>query len=284
MGQHYLPQHYLRSFATPDDPHYIWMYDKTSKEFKRLPIQNVAQSSEFYSEEDERALSENIEQPAQAPLEQLGKGQQVDVRGRLAVTIYLESMIKRVPHIRNNMLEKAPQTKVKLLARIRGNPELLELLVLRLNLTREEVLHLIEQWEQTFDSKPLSERDDIIRRQWSSLAVLECILSMTWRVIRADDSHHFLTGDNPVFFHKEYGLQPPDGEFSFPLSSDVALHGSWQGSRGELLFDRAKPEHVKEIDRRAIVAAVRFVFCHEKASWVCVVAEKPIPRLNRIRW
>ena len=33
MGHHYLPQHYLRCFSTPDNPDYIWMYDKSSKEF-----------------------------------------------------------------------------------------------------------------------------------------------------------------------------------------------------------------------------------------------------------
>ena len=96
MGQHYVQQHYLRCFGTPDDPNNIWMYDKSSKKFKRLPIKNVAQSSGFYSEEDERALSERIEQPAQDPLEQLRNGQQIKVQGRLAITVYLESMIKRV--------------------------------------------------------------------------------------------------------------------------------------------------------------------------------------------
>ena len=281
MGHHYLPQHYLRCFSTPDNPDYIWMYDKSSKEFKRLPIQNVAQSSEFYSEEDERALSEKIEQPAQAPLKQLRKGQQVDVRGRLAVTFYLESMIKRVPHIRNSMLEIAPQAKANLLAEIRGNPESL---ASRSNLTQAQVLHQIDQWEHEFDSNRLSGRDDLIRRQWSTRALIECIFSMTWRVIRADGSHHFLTGDNPVFFDKGYGLKPPYGEFSFPLSSDVALHGSWQGPSAGLLFVQSNPALVKEINRRVIFNAERFVFYHEKASWVSVVAEKQKPRLNRIQW
>ncbi len=281
MGQHYVPQHYLRCFATPDDPNFIWMYDKTSKKFNRLPIQNVAQSSEFYSEEDERALSEIIEQPAQAPLEQLRKGQQIDDRGRLAVTVYLESMIKRVPNMRKKLLALVPQEKDKLLAKNRENPESL---ASRVNLTLEQVLPLIDQWEHKFDSQRLSVRDDLIRRQWSSQEVIECISSMTWRVIKADDSHHFLTGDNPVFFDRGYGLNPPDGEFSFPLSSDVALHGSWQGPPEGLLFVRANPVLVKEIDRRVIFSAERFVFCHEKASWVSVVAEKPKIRLTRIQW
>ena len=281
MGQHYVPQHYLGCFGTPDDPDHIWMYDKSSKKSKRLPIQNVAQSKEFYSEEDERALSERIEQPAQAPLEQLRNGQQIEVQGRRAVAVYLESMIKRVPHMRNSMLGIAPQAKDKLLARIRDNPESY---AAKHNLKQSGLLQGIEQWEQEFDSRALSMKDDLIRRQWSTPAVLDCIYSMTWRVIRADDSHHFLTGDNPVFFDKSCGLQQPNAEFSFPLSSDVALHGSWQGSREGLIFVQAKPPLVKEINRRVVFGAERFVFCHQNISWVSVVAAKQQPRLNRIQW
>ena len=213
MGYHYVPQYYLRHFATPEDPNKIWMYDKCSKEFKRLPIKNVAQSSGFYSEEDERALSERIEGPAQGPLDQLRNGQQVGVEGRRAVAVYLESMIKRGPRTRRKMIEKAPQKKNELISEIRGNPELP---ASRFNLSQEELLQIIEQWEHKFDSRPLSMRHELIRRQWSSQAVIACIFSMTWRVIRADDSHRFITSDNPVFFDEGYGLKPPLGEFSPP--------------------------------------------------------------------
>ena len=281
MGQHYVQQHYLRCFGTPENPDNIWMYDKISKKFKQLPIKKAAQSSGFYSEEDERALSEMIESPAQDPLEQLRNGQQIESQGRLAVAIYLESMIKRVPHRRKKMLEKAPQVKNKLLARIRKSAESL---ALKYNLTPAELLPRIEQWEQKFDSKPLSMKDDLIRRQWFSLDLIGCILSMTWRVIKAAESHLFLTSDNPVFFDEGYGLKEPHGEFSFPLSTDVALHGSWQGSREGLLFVQAKPALVKEINRRVVFVAERFVFYHQNASWVSVVAAKQRPRLTQIQW
>ena len=212
-------------------------------------IKNVAQSSEFYSEGDERALSKRIEQPAQAPLEQLRNDQQIEVQGRYAVAVYLESMIKRVPHMRKKLLAIVPQAKDQLLARIRENPESY---AAKRNLKQPGLLQRIEQWEQKFDSRPLSMNDDIIRRQWSSPDVIDCIFSMTWRVIKADESNCFLTGDNPVFFDEGYGLKKPNGEFSFPLSSDVVLHGSWQGPREGLIFVQAKPPLVKEINRRVV--------------------------------
>lgn len=281
MGQHYIPQHYLRHFATPEAPDKIWMYDKCSKEFKRLPIKNVAQSSGFYSEEDERALSERIEGPAQGPLDLLRNSQRVGVKGRRAVAVYLDSMLKRGPRNRRKMIEKAPETKNELLSEIRGNPEFE---ASRFNSSQEELLQTIDQWEQKFDNRPLSMKDELIRRQWSSPAVIACIFSMTWRVIKADDAHHFLTSDTPVFFHEGYGLKHPYAEFSFPLSSDVALHGSWQGPRAGILFDKAWPALVKEVDRRVAYMAERFVFYYQNANWVPKVADKQRPELNRISW
>ncbi len=257
------------------------MYDKCSKEFKRLPIKNVAQSSGFYSEEDERALSDQIEGPAQDPLDRLRNGQEVGVEGRRAVAVYLESMIKRGPRNRRKMIEKAPQVKSELLSEIKGN---LGLEASRFNLSQEELLHEIEEWEGKFDSKRLSMKDALIRRQWISPVMIHCIFSMTWRVIIADDSHYFLTCDNPVFFDEGYGLKPPFGEFSFPLSSHVALYGCWQGPREGLFFVQARPPLVKEIDRRVAFMAERFVFYRHNDSWVPKVADKLSPRLTPIEW
>ena len=42
MGQHYVPQHYLRSFEVSDQPGMIWTYDKIAKTSKSLPIKLVA--------------------------------------------------------------------------------------------------------------------------------------------------------------------------------------------------------------------------------------------------
>ena len=281
MGQHYVQQQYLRCFGTPETPDYIWMYDKNSKEFNRLPIKNVAQSRGFYREDDERALSEKIEQPAQSPLEQLREGKQVGVQGRRAVASYLESMLKRVPHHRKKLLATAPQVKNRLLAEIRRSPESL---AGKCNLTEEELLSGIEQWEQEFDSGLLPAKDDLIRRQWSSEKIIDCIVSMTWRVIKANDENCFLTSDNPMFFDEGRGLTTVDSEFNVSLSSNVALHGSWQGPRGGLLLVQKNAEVVKEINRRLAFAAERFIFFHCKAEWISVVASKQQPRLKRIQW
>ena len=282
MGQHYVPQHHLRQFAAPSDSDKIWMYGKGTGACRLLPIRNVAQSGDFYKEADERALSEKIEGPAQKPLDQLRSGQQIDSAGREAVALYLDSMIKRVPHTRKKMLDIVGPATENMIGRIRKNHEME---ALRRGVTSEEILEAIDEFEQDFRRRDISMKDDSVRFQWSSPRIVEHIFYMAWRVIRVDYPNGFLTGDNPVFFHEGYGLKRPGGEFSFPFASGVALHGSWQESRdGHLIFIDGRPALVKEFNRRTIFGADRFVFYHQEAPWVRQLAKKPRLQLSRIRW
>ena len=107
---------------------------------------------------------------------------------------------------------------------------------------------------------------------------------MTWRVIKADPSHSFLTCDNPVFFDKENGLKPLS-ESSVSLCH-LMLHYTAVGRVRvrAFFFVQARPLHVKEIDRRVAFVAERFVFYHHNASWVPRVADKLSPRLTPIEW
>ena len=68
MGQHYVPQHYLRGFSDDSDKEKIWMYDKNKCTYRLLPIKAVAQSSNFYTAEAETWLHDIVERPAQGQL------------------------------------------------------------------------------------------------------------------------------------------------------------------------------------------------------------------------
>ena len=245
MGKHYVPQQYLHQFATLSDEDEIWMFDKQSKEFKLLPIKSVAQAPDFYSADDEEMLAKVVERPAQKPLKELQTGQGLEEEDRRRVAVYLESMIKRVPRTRKmarNHLKRTPE----------------------------------------FESLSPSEQKDIIRRQWSSEELINCLMSMTWRVIKTDSPSLFITGDNPV--SNPVGLKPLTGEFSFALSPHFALHGSQQGPQRGLLWINAIPSIVKEINRRVVAGSDRFVFCHQKATWVKKISRNPRPTLNQIQW
>ena len=283
MGHHYLPRRYLRHFAVGDEPDFIWMYDMQTGKSRKLPIKNVAQSPGFYSDADEVALAQRIESPAEAPLNLLRDGQRLDAAQRKLVAVYLESMMKRVPGFRRLLLQVIREDGGEAFEEIRKDPQGWAS-QRGLKVSTEEILRDVEEWEAGFDQESISLKDDLLRGQWTTPLMVRTLLTMTWRITRTDLSNGFLTGDNPMFFHKTYGLRQKEAEITFPLSSRVALHGSWDGRKGGLEFVEARPTLVKEINRRIVCNAGRFLFLHRNAEWVWTVADKPHIRLNRIQW
>ena len=102
--------------------------------------------------------------------------------------------------------------------------------------------------------------------------------SMKWVFMesRVDD---FLTCDNPVYLG--IGIKPPDGELSFPLSSDLALFASWKLA-ADGVFCVAETQIVNEFNRRTIVSASHHVYYKKDANWARSLVKKGHLRLNRI--
>lgn len=76
MGKHYVPQYYLRGFSLPDDPSLIWMYDKYTGRATLAAIDKVAQQRDFYTDDVEEWLTEEIERPANMALDKIRLGRQ----------------------------------------------------------------------------------------------------------------------------------------------------------------------------------------------------------------
>jgi len=284
MGHHYVPQHYLRGFEPPAHPGTIWRYDKASKLFKCIPIKVVAQEPAFYAEEDERALSTQIEGPALGSLARLRRGEAISQDDRARIAVYAASMMMRGPRRRRKALEMAPSV---LADTITGFKKRLEEWASSPDADRALVARRFAELEAVRDKyarEPPSTVIDQVRSPWPRQRFVDLIFAMTWRVIASDASTRFLTSDNPAFFFEAHGLGQPEAEISFPLASDVALHGSWQGPREGLIFVQAKPVLVREINRRIVSGAERFVFYHEHAKWIATIADKPHPFLSRIQW
>ena len=266
MDTHYLPQNYLRQFASPSNPDKVWRYDKCEGEFKLLPIKAVGKMKDFYDGPTEQWLNNNIEGPANYALDKLRNRQDIDNEGRTRVARYLDSMLKRVPHLRRRLLEIAPEEKKRLFENIRNAPESR---ATDYGTTSAALMREIDRLEKEGYGENLSMTDDLVRLQWVSPEIVRIIYSMTWRVLVAGRSERFLTGDRPVFFTERIGLNDKESEFTFPISSGVALHGSWRRSNlGLLAHTDALASHVKEINRRTIHGADRFAFSDQSVPWV----------------
>ena len=165
--------------------------------YKLLPIEAVTQSPDYYSERDERRLNQEVEKPAQGPLNKLRTGSQITDEERRRVSVYVAVMIDRVPRGRDRRLKKFPESKEKLFSTYRRDPEAE---ALRLNTTPETLLREVAKLEQGLEARPPTRKHDLIRFHRVPQKTSSAIYSMTWRIIKSDRSGQFLTSDNPVFF------------------------------------------------------------------------------------
>ena len=282
MGQHYLPQRYLRQFSAVDHPDKIWMYDKSKRDSKLLPIKIVAQSSGFYFEEDESALNEEVEGPALQPLDKLIHGRNIDKGERLRVALYLNLLLLRVPKAR----EKRKEILIRELPNLLKGWEDERLNDLPYSkLYYNLVQSAIDPWRKDdFDELPGEDVRELLMGLPKSQDITDRLLAMTWRLIRSADSKNFITGDNPIFFPKWLGLKNFDVELTVPLSSSTALHLSYQGKSETTLFIPAKTRHVNEINRRTARGSGRFLFCHRNEEWIAKMMRVAQPRVKPLRW
>ena len=282
MGYHFLPQEYLRQFAVDGDRDRIWMFDKSERSFKLLPIKNVAQAPGFYFDEDERALNERVESPAHRPLRKLRDGQDITQNERRTVALYLQVLLGRVPksraHRHDVLRRELPDMVAKAEEELWESGQVPEQY-------RERVTAVIDRWRpDDLDDLPDQELRELTERQWVLPQVVEHLYRMTWRILVSNNENAFLTSDNPFHYFEGLGLAHADAEVSVPLSSTVSLHASHQGQPETTLFIPAEPQLVKEINRRTASGADRFLFFHRGDRWVERLARVSRPRLNRIRW
>lgn len=283
MGHHYIPQAYLRGFTEPGSDRFIWMYDKVTGRFSRPTVRKLAQQKNFYSQEVESELNRIIETPAHRVLNMLRQGETIGDQDRAQLAIYIGTMMWRVPHIRAERLKRWPQAIKDVHAQTR---EQLEEMRHNLDVDQAAVarrLQEIETADKRCEEEVPQEVLDSFRLPWPSEKMVSVIYSMNWRFGTSDGPSYYLTSDNPAFFFESYGLGRPESKLSFPISSDLALFGTWQTSSLPLMF-KAPQNMVKEVNRRVASIATRFLFYKERQEWVATLARKQTPYLSRIQW
>jgi hypothetical protein len=284
MGSHYVPQQYLKGFSDPENPGMIWMYDKKLHQFMHASIVSVAQQVGYYSPETERLLSEIVEGPANQALNRVRREKKVTDNNRMHLTLYIGTMLKRVPRRRRKAAEMLPKiledtirnfkAKVEAWARAsRADPKLVARRIAE-----------IDRVYEAFRRELPSELIEQIRTPWPGNRIVALLYAMQWRITSTDGPIYFLTSDNPAYFFEAYGLGKPESELTFPLTSDMALLAAWQGPGEGTFFVPCTQALVKEVNRRVASGAERFVFYHERRDWVASLSDKKRPYLSRIQW
>ncbi len=283
MGHHSVPQRYLKAFQAPASPGHIWASDKQGPVCNLLPIKRVAQSPAFYQLADEHALTYGVEVPGGDAIDRLRHEGRLDEAQRRDLTYYIATQIRRVPNARDWFERLVPEAMDDVFARRRASlrsaaaapPATADTLAAR--------LAGVDALEKRFRARPPDTLREQCETPWPFESWLFAIHSMYWRLLRAKGSAQFLTGDNPAFFFEGFGLANEECELILPLTPELLLHCSWQPCRDLQQLDLQNPL-VKEMNRRIIVGATRFVYSHQEVDWVFKVAQNKPAQLTRIRW
>ncbi|MBU1615972.1 DUF4238 domain-containing protein, partial [bacterium] len=112
---------------------------------------------------------------------------------------------------------------------------------------------------------------------------------MNWAFLEATDDYKFVTSDNPLFYvdlaHDPrslygVGLSNKNIEVTFPISQDLMFFGTWQKFEG---YKKLNNKFVKEMNRRTISSALRFVFasqCSDKLNRLVQKYKDSTPRMK----
>lgn len=286
MGHHYVPQEYLRGFTDSSCPDALWQFDKKRLSYSEQPasIAKIAQQRSFYGVNTERLLNELVERPANRVLDKLRSGDvSLEDEERVHLSVYIATMLKRVPRHRAKGKAMAPGVLRKIASELRGQIRAYVHAGKISSETAGKRLAETDAAEAKFASEMPNEVREQIRNPWPTEAMIELVYGMHWRFVWADGDEYFLTTDNPAFFFECYGLGTENSELTFPVSCGLAIFGSWKPvANGNSI--RRRTQFVKEANRRLISAALRFIYSRHKVDWIRKVAAKGLPYLSRIRW
>jgi hypothetical protein len=285
MGQHFVPQEYLRAFQDPSKADYIWTLPRGERVPRLLPIKQVAQSRDFYDPETETDLARLVESPANPALAKLREGSGIDRSERLAVALYIATMLKRVPKNRARGEALIPAALDSTVENIRRD---IEHIAQRGSVSPDVIALRLSQIDAAYEKFKLEPPEAVkaqIRNPRPTSAIVQAVLGMTWRVLVTPESDFFITTDNPAFFHGAYGIGTEKAELRFPLSPTHALHGTRAADGGGLLsFHPAPRDWVREFNRSIAWDASHLAFAHRKALWLGTLMHRSKPYLSRLVW
>jgi hypothetical protein len=282
MGHHYVPRQHLRRFAAKDKDNCVWMYDKQTRKFCEAGIARVAQENGYYDPETESALADVVEGSGKIANDKLLNRETIDNVERSKLSLYFMIMLTRGPRQRKKSLAHAPEamaeinteTEAEIRQWIADEPG---------NAMAHHRLQELEHVRAKFSEKIPQNVIDQIRRPFWSERTVECIHNMFWHVLPASQGMYFVTCDTPAHIFDCYGVGTSESEYTITLSKDFALVGEHKRNWG-IVYERPQAQIAKEINRRILSHAERFVFSPKKDDWIDIVAQKTDPYLSRINW
>lgn len=275
---HYIPQYYLKGFSVPENEK-IWVYDKENKQKKpfNTNVKNAAVEKDFYKlnmyegDDDTKSLEQyfanEIEGPTNPILNKIREGKKIDRLEKYMLAYYMYSTILRIPAAKEDAKKILPEVEKPILE------EAYQIIDNYIKERPDQSKSNLQKAARGFIRAQIDNPSPIFMAPPKFPKILPVIMKMNWYFL-CTTSDHFLTSDNPVFTHRaSNGLL--QGEFTFPVSKNIAL---WATTHKKYFHDRSyqtiTPRMLKEINRRTVQNATRFVFSSKKESWINQIVKK----------
>lgn len=268
MGDHYVPQYYLKGFVLPGHNH-IWVYEKNNDyKFSSNP-KNIAQENNFYTPEIEQYLAGKIEAPANEVLLKIRQKQPITESDKLIMTKYMVVMMKRVPENKLFLKERAPEVAQSL--QKRWDQELTQFV-----LEEPELEVIAESYRSKIADLLGKFAKDPPKDVWlenlppnRTPQIVEALSQMIWRFLVFDDAPVFFTSDNPVFYPKGIGIGRLESEVIFPISSHIILWANWRKGHIPIGYvNKINKQLVRKANQYIVSNSTRYVFRAKDEEWI----------------
>lgn len=282
---HYVPRFYLEGFVDPHNSPYIWIYEKGNPVIKKSTPKDIAVKKHYYSfitpegKKDSESFEDLLSmiEAEVAPVFEKLKGQEhLNEEQRWLISMFLSFTMTRVPNFRENIEKALAQVLWKFNQILASDPEAFESMVEDFEKdTGEKIGMPIEEFRKYVLG---GEYDIKVNPQFSlgMLAMAEKFVpifyEMKWAFYEAADDYKFVTSDNPLFFvdptHDPtsffgVGLLNRNIEVTFPVTKDLMFFGTWKDFKG---YKKSNNRIVKELNRRTVISAQRFVFAPQHSD------------------
>ena len=283
---HYIPVFYLNGFTGSDECLYV--YNKDNKPVFKSSPEGIAYEIDYFSfstsegVKDSETIENNIsELEGQfAPvINKISRHDELSVDDRILFSIFVASMMIRVPNMRNNIMKSTGEMLKHVSVFMASHKERFERMMEGYEKNVGEQIDMNVEELRQFMRNP-NNYNVIFSKEYATaiaLSLLEKLANtffqMKWQFLEATDDYKYMTGDSPLQYidprhdlHSFRGVgiaSSPNIEVSLPLSKNICAFGTWKHREG---YGQAKNQHVKHLNKRTVAASVKFVFADKESK------------------
>lgn len=261
MGNHFVPQAYLRAWAENGD--YVIAYPTArGAAFIKPNTKNIGQETGLYPNDLEGALNREIETPMGPIIDRINAEGSVQDKDKKTVATYFRSLIDRSPMARELVSSKVPEAAVEIYQKLEAALD--KQLVAGADVMSVERRRVeIAEACRKAGSTPSDAIWHMALKPGRESATTDLIASMSMAVFSAPPTKHFFTSDRPAM-RPLRGIYGGQDAFLLPLGPQKVLAISMVSLQNFTISN----QDVSTINMRLSAEAHRWVITSRAESWI----------------